>query len=508
MSTKSIIKHACLSALLCIFILSFVPTGHSEENNAKALSESFRGAIQKVKPAVVSISAERKAEKGSIMDLERIPDIFKPFIPKEFQDIPMNPKRDWQGSGVIISSDGEVLTNYHVVKDADKIQVVLDDGSEVDADMSSILTDPGSDIAIFKLKKNKEYPNAKLGDSDAMQVGDWVLAIGNPFGLSQTVTQGIISAKGRTSSDVPIGGSEFYVKDYIQTTAAINPGNSGGALVNMDGEVIGINNAIQTAGVPGNLGIGFAIPSNLAKSVIDSLKQFGKVKRGYIGVGLADLSEDNLAEWYRQEFDITHGALVATVYPGTPAEKAGIREGDLIILFNGVKIQNNGQLVNLVTSTPVGSEVEVTVLRRSGDRVNLKLTLEERPDTVELAMPTDLSEKLLGLSLKTLTADEVKQFGFDSDLKGALVTAVQPGGSADDVGIQKGDVIAEINDIPVESKSKFNDALSAVVEKMKEKDDDERVILLHIYRAGGQYPEKWVAPTIRLKDLGEANSSQ
>jgi serine protease Do len=504
MLLKKLQKYQVVS-IVVVSVVLFVSSGSfAAQEYADKLSEAFREAIKEVKPAVVSISAEKKIDRSGTPDIDNIPDIFKPFIPKEFRNMPMNPKRDWQGSGVIISPEGEILTNYHVVKDADKLQVTLDDGREIDADMSTILTDPGSDIAIFKLEKNGKYPYAELGDSDDMKVGDWVLAIGNPFGLAQTVTQGIISAKGRNSSDVQIGGNEFYIKDYIQTSASINPGNSGGALINLNGEVIGINNAIQTAGAPGNLGIGFAIPSNLAISVIDSLKEFGKVKRGYIGVGLGNLEEDNLDEWYKQEFDINQGALVQKVYPDTPAEKAGIQEGDLIILFNGTKVINNGHLINMVTSTPVGSEVELTVLRRpSGNRKNITLVLEERPELADLPVSLDLSERLLGVTVKTLTDEDASEMGLDEKKKGVLVTKVLPGSSAEDVGISSGSIIDEINDKPIKNKDDFENALDDIVEKMKEKDDDERVILLHIYRADNRFPEKWIAPTIRLDDLKE-----
>jgi len=483
---------------LALFLALSLPVGAQSPNPGDQLSEAFRAAIAKVKPAVVSISAEKKSKPVKMPGIENIPEMFKQFFPEGFFDQQIDPQRDWQGSGAIISPEGHVLTNYHVVKDADKLTVTLDDGREIEADLNQILTDPGSDIALIKLKEDGTYPYAVLGDSDAMQIGDWVLAIGSPFGLSQSVSQGIISAKGRTSSDVPVGGRDFYVKDYIQTTAAINPGNSGGPLINLRGEIIGINNAIQTAGIPGNLGIGFAIPSNLAKSVIDSLKQYGKVKRAYIGVMLENLDSSNLSQWYKQEYGINHGALVTEVIPGTPAEQAGIEKGDLIILFNGEKVLNNGHLINMVTARPIGESVELTILRK-GKKMTKSLVLAERPEEDPLAMIRTDAEKLLGVTVTALNPELAKEKGYDEKLKGILVTRVIPGSSAQRVDIQINDVITEINDNPVSSRDQFEKALADIVKEMKEKKLTERVILLHVYRADRRYPDKWVAPTITLE---------
>jgi len=483
---------------LAVLLVFSSPVLAQSPNPGDQLSEAFRAAIAKVKPAVVSISAEKKSKPVKMPNMENIPEMFKQFFPEGFFDQQIDPKRDWQGSGAIISPEGDVLTNYHVVKDADKMTITLDDGREIEADLSHVLTDPGSDIALIKLKQDGTYPYAVLGDSDAMQIGDWVLAIGSPFGLSQSVSQGIISAKGRTSSDVPVGGQDFYVKDYIQTTAAINPGNSGGPLINLKGEIIGINNAIQTAGIPGNLGIGFAIPSKLAQTVIDSLKQYGKVKRGYIGVALDNLDSSNLSQWYKQEYGINHGALVTEVIPGTPAEQAGIEKGDLIILFNGEKVINNGHLINMVTSTPIGKTIDLTILRK-GKKLTKSLVLAERPEQDLLTMMMTDSEKLLGVNVTALKPETAKEKGYSEKLEGIIVTRVIPGSSAERVDIQVDDVITEINDNPVTTKEQFEKALTDIVKEMKEKKDTERVILLHVYRADRRYPDKWVAPTISLE---------
>lgn len=502
-------------AITTIAVLTF-STAYTAyaQTQAEQLSELFRDAIHKVKPAVVSISAEKTVKQQTKIpkeyNMEDMPDIFKRFFGDEFfRNSPYrDPKRDWQGSGVIISPEGEVLTNNHVVADADTLTVKLDDGKSVEVDMESVKADPGSDLAIFKLKDGGNYPFAKLGDSDALQVGDWVLAIGSPFGLTQTVTEGIVSAKGRTSSDVQIGGEEFFVKDYIQTSAAINPGNSGGPLVNLKGEVIGVNNAIQTAGAMGNIGIGFAIPSNLANTVIESLKKFGEVKRGFIGVQLMPLESNDLAKWYKQEFGIDQGVFVKSVIPGSPAEKAGFKEGDVIILFNGQKIVDRGQMINMVSALPPGTSVDITVLRK-GKKMDITLTLAQR--TADIALT--LAQKYLGISVETLTPELAEKFGYKKDMKGVIVVDVEPGSSAAQVDIQPKDVITEVNmnGDPVNSDSQFEKVISDTVAAMKEKGEKDHLILLHIFRAGNQYPDKWVAPTLRItedkKDKDEKKDS-
>ncbi|MBN2327704.1 MAG: Do family serine endopeptidase [Candidatus Omnitrophica bacterium] len=503
-TNRSKVSIAFLSFSLLLFSTVFAS---AQQNAANMLSESFREAIAQVKPAVVSISAEKNVKPVDAQkqfDMDDVPDVFKRFFGEDFfRNNPyrnMSPKRDWQGSGVIISTEGEVLTNNHVVNGADSITVTLDDGRNVEADMDSVKSDPGSDLAIFKLKENGDYPYAKLGDSDSLQVGDWVLAIGSPFGLNQTVTEGIVSAKGRTSSDVQIGGEEFYVKDYIQTSAAINPGNSGGPLINLNGEIIGVNNAIQTAGALGNIGIGFAIPSNLAKSVIDSLKEFGEVRRGYVGVYLKPLESDDIAKWYKQEFGIDQGVFVESVIPDSPAEEAGLKEGDVIILFDGEKVTSPGQMINMVTTLSPGTKVELTIIRK-GKRMTKNLTLAQR--TQEIAMTN--SQRYLGLKIETLTPEIAEALGYEKDKQGVVVAQVAPGGSADQVDIQQNDVITEVNmnGDPVTSVAQFEEILSDIVDQMKEKGEKDHLILLHIFRADRKYPDKWVAPTIRLQEETE-----
>ncbi|RJP19966.1 MAG: Do family serine endopeptidase [Candidatus Omnitrophota bacterium] len=481
-------------ALMIVGFLSFGGLSFAEENPdaIRNLSHAFHQAIAKVKPAVVSISAEKEARK---LTEEEIPEILKPFLPKDFFDDPTIPKRGWQGSGVIISSEGEILTNYHVVKDADELTVTLDDGTELEA--SEVAHDEGSDIALIKLKEDKPLPFAVLGNSDELQVGDWVLAIGNPFGLSQSVSQGIVSAKGRTNADVPVGFEDgFRFKDFIQTTAAINLGNSGGPLINLNGEVIGVNNAIQTAGrIPANLGIGFAIPSNLAKSVIDSLKHFGKVRRGFIGVGLNN--EPSSMKYFKEEYGINYGALVKEVNPDTPGEKAGLKTGDLIIRFEGKKVEGNEHLITMVAGTAVGSEVELTILRE-GKEQTIKLILDERPPEQQLARAVP-SMGILGIAVETLSPEIAKEKGYEEDLKGVIVTRVLPDTPAAAWKIQVNDVITKINEQSVESKDDFEKIFSEFVDKMREKGRKKRTLLLYLHRAGSRMHPDYVGPEITIE---------
>lgn len=523
-----------LTVALCAWGISGM-TAHSQDPDpnplksfADQLSTSFRHAVEQVRPAVVSISAEGKRQARTQVQtpegMEDLPEMFKRLLPPEFFDnqgegegnggggrmFPSMP-RVWQGSGTIISEDGEILTNNHVVAEAEELEVTLDDGRLMDAEV--VATDPQTDIALIKLKGEGPFPYAKLGDSEAMKVGDWVLAIGNPFGLSQSVSEGIVSAIGRTSEDVPIGADErFTIKNYIQTTAAINPGNSGGPLINLNGEIVGINNAIQTAGIAANIGIGFAIPSNLANGVVKSLKEFGKVRRGYIGVMLRSLTPSQV-DYYRQEYGVTHGALVQQVMEGTPGAKAGLQVGDLITEYNGTRVSGSGQLVNMVTSTPVGQEVKMKVLR-NGETVNLTMTLAERPDDLgqtakpEVSEEQTATEEILGLKVQEMTKGQAVQEGFDEDLQGVYVADVDAGSEAAEEGIQQGDVISEINNKPVRSVKDFENTLTQIREEMKNKGQKSRSVLLTVHRAKMENNPFFVAPKITLDESESDNKSR
>ncbi len=497
--------------VVSLMALSVAMPTHSQkdvENPAKILATAFRNAIEEVQPAVVSISAEKETtiEQPNGEDIPDLPEIFKYFFKEDMLPDPMEQfKRTWQGSGVIISPEGEIVTNVHVVKEAEILSVTLDNDETYTAKVKAI--DEETDIALIQLEGEGTFPYATLGDSEQLQVGDWVLAIGNPFGLSQSVSQGIVSAKGRTSTDVPIGGSRFSIKNYIQTTAAINPGNSGGPLINLEGEIVGINNAIQTSGgIPANLGIGFAIPSSLAKTVIESLQEFGRVRRGYIGVEMESLQNSEAEDWYKQEYGVTYGAIVNKVRPKTPAEEAGIKEGDLIIEFDGKKIRDSGALVLMVTQTPVGTPVNLVVMR-DGERKVIELTLAERPDPSEFLsqspQPTpisdeDLISQLLGMKIDTLTPELAEEKGYEDELKGVIVTQVAPGGPASERGIQVDDVIDDVNNKPVTNEEEFEEVLQNIYDQLRENGSQGRVILLRVHRAGSRAYPRFVAPKIQL----------
>lgn len=492
----------CLTAAL---IWANLPTQSvtAQAQHAQELSQAFRDAIHKVKPAVISIAAEQTTKPASLEEpnLERIPEFLRPFIDPDMFNEEMF-RQQWQGSGVIISKDGKAITNNHVVKDANKIEIILDNGDKVEAKV--IATDPSTDLALIQLDETRTYDFANFGDSDALQVGDWVLAIGNPFGLAQSVSEGIVSAKGRKNSDVPVGADEgFWFKDFIQTTAAINPGNSGGALINLNGELIGINNSIQTAGRPSNLGIGFAIPSNLAKKVVDDLAEFKKVRRGYLGVLMNRYP--SVTDHYKEEYGLDYGAIIDVVNEDTPAEKAGFQKGDAILEVDGTKIKDNEHLVSIVAQMPVGEEVEV-LISRNGEKLTKKLTLAERPDEEQLAqiLPTPssnapLSQELLGIEVQTLTPEIAQEKGYDADMKGVIVTQVLPNSSVQRADIERGDVITEIKDAEITSAEDFDKVLKTIRDEMVKESKESRSVLMYVHRAGARLQARYIAPTIELK---------
>lgn len=370
------------------------------------------------------------------------PDPFEDFFDKFFAphgDI----KRQSLGSGFIISADGYVLTNYHVVKDAESITVILYDESEHEGTI--VGRDAKTDIALVKIDSAKNFPVAPMGNSDALKVGDWVLAIGNPFGLKYTVTAGIVSAKGRD-----IGAGPY--DDFIQTDASINPGNSGGPLINMKGEVVGINTAI----VAGGAGIGFAIPINMAQQEIPQLKEKGRVNRGWLGVLIQRVTPE-----LAKSFGLDHpeGALVAEISKGGPAEGSGLKAGDVIIEFQGEKIHKFNDLPRLVASTPPGTEVQVKVLRE-GKTKTFKITLGELPAEETPSESAGGGGGELGLQLQEVTPELARAYGLSST-KGLVVTDVDPDGLAAEGGIRRGDIIVEVNQKAVTTLQEFQKAVAA-----------------------------------------------
>ena len=390
---------------------------------------------------------------------------FRDFFGQPFRGIPPERRERSLGSGVIVSQNGTILTNYHVVAEADEILVTLTDDREFNAKV--VGSDPQSDVAVIRLEETP--PNLEplpFGDSSQLRMGDIVLAIGNPFGLAHTVTMGIVSATGRAN----VGIADY--EDFIQTDAAINPGNSGGALVNLKGEFIGINTAIVSR-TGGYQGIGFAIPSNMAQSVMESLIEHGKVVRGWLGVVIQDIDRD-LAD--AMGLDTSQGVLVSDVMKDSPAQKAGLQREDVILQVNDTQVDNTGQLRNTIATLGAGAEVTLTILR-DGEEKEITLTLGERPDEEQLqAGKMETEEGLLqGLSVGPLTPLTRQQFNIpDSVKEGVVVTNVERGSAAHRYGLRPGDVILEVNRQSVDSVEAFQDAYSQ---------SDERMLLL-IQRQG------------------------
>jgi serine protease Do len=357
------------------------------------------------------------------------------------------------GSGVIVSPDGYILTNNHVVDGADKVEVTLNDRRSFTARV--VGADPPSDIAVLKIDVGG-LPTIPLGDSNKVEVGDVVLAVGNPLGVGQTITMGIISAKGRSTR--ASSGSGSY-EDFLQTDAAINRGNSGGALVNLRGELIGIPSQILSQ-TGGSIGIGFAIPTAMARNVMDQLIKNGKVKRGKLGVTITDLTQDLTSQF---GFKGTQGALVQDIEPGQPAERAGVQAGDIFTEFQGQRVEDSSRLRNLVAQAPPGSTVRFKVWREGAER-ELTATLSEMdPQTIAGAAarggagPTDSA--LSGVSVDSLTPETARRLNLPQGAHGVVVTDVDPDSGAADAGLQRGDVIEEVNRQPVASPGEFEAAL-------------------------------------------------
>ena len=439
---KNQVRSLFVLVSLAVLVGGLVPVSAPQ---AALAPETFADLAQKLSPSVVNISAEKVVKTQQRMREFMGPspfggrnDQFKDFFDKFFGEMPKEQKQRSLGSGFIIDAQGTIITNNHVVEGADKIRVKLAGGKEYKATIKG--RDPKTDLAILKIEGGGSFPSLSLGDSDAIRVGDWVMAVGNPFGLGHTVTQGIISAKGRV-----IGAGPY--DNFLQTDAAINPGNSGGPLVNLKGEVVGINTAIVATGQ----GIGFAIPSNLAQTVIPQLMEKGKVVRGMLGVQVQTVTPE-LAKSFGMED--AKGALVAEVNPGTPAEKAGIERGDIIIDFNGQPIHEMNELPRLVAVTAPGTKVTLKVLRQGKEKSFSLVVTELKEEKTAQAPMERVDEPVVGLVVENLDPNLARELGLKEN-QGVVVLQVSPGSSAAEAGLRKGDIIMEINGQPVKSVSDY-----------------------------------------------------
>jgi serine protease Do len=424
--------------------------GGNQDSRTTVQLPDFVMLAKKMRPIVVNISTTQVNEGRGSQEFGNPfgeEDPFNDFWRRFFGGpAPRGPQRQRSlGSGFIIDADGSILTNNHVVENAQKIVVKLSDDQEYEAKV--IGRDPKTDIAIIKINVKTNLAAASLGDSDGLEVGEWVVAIGNPFGLDSTVTSGIVSAKGRHIGQGPYD-------NFIQTDASINPGNSGGPLINLKGEVIGINTAIFSRSGT-NIGIGFAIPINLVKELLPQLRGKGKVTRGYLGVLIQKVTPD-IAE--SLGMDKSYGALVANVSKDGPAEKAGVKVGDVIVEFDGKEIKDSGDLPIIVARTPVEKKVRMKVLR---DKKEVVLTVsvgELKEEEVAAAVP---EKGELGMTVQRLTPQIAESLGLEK-ADGVVVTAVEPGSAADEAGIRRGDVILEVDRKPIRNLEEYRKSIAGI----------------------------------------------
>lgn len=445
------------------------PVAHEGIQTLKSFSEAFSMVAEKVKPTVVSIVVEKRNENSMMRRFHGQPDMKnRQLDPFEFffqgPDDDDEPTVRGGGTGMIVRADGMILTNNHVVKDADTIKVFLNDGREFVATVKG--TDPRTDLAVIQIDA-KNLPAVTLGNSEAMKVGEWVVAMGNPYGFDYTVTAGIVSAKGRKV----VGGQQY--EDFIQTDASINPGNSGGPLLNLDGEVIGINTMIAGIGT----GIGFAIPSNMAQKVASQLMSDGKVVRPWLGVGIQSVSDEFVKSLNLPDKE---GALVNQVYEGSPAEKAGVKRGDVIVRLGEKDIKDSDSLIKTVLESNVGDKLKLVVVR-DGKEVALDLKTDVMPgEPQKMAAAGGSSESrvdALGVSVKGVNAELAEKLGMRAP-SGVVVTGVSPGSPVSKAGLRTGDVVLEVNRRPVNSPDEFNTAASKT---------SQGAVLLLVSREGNTY---------------------
>ncbi|MDJ0722055.1 MAG: Do family serine endopeptidase [Desulfobacterales bacterium] len=439
-----------LAMMLCGIILAFGSTGATaapHDAGIEMLPQNFAALADRVGPAVVNIQVE-KTTRPAMQPFRQGPGgldrRFRDFFGPPSGDRRSRPPRpSGVGTGFIIDSDGHIVTNNHVVDGADRIKVVLQDERAFEATV--IGRDPQTDLALIKVASDRDLPAVPLGTSADLAVGEWVVAIGNPFGLEHTVTAGIVSAKGRV-----IGSGPY--DDYIQTDASINPGNSGGPLLNLQGEVVGINTAI----IPSGQGIGFAIPIDMANGIISQLKAEGEVTRGWLGVTIQDLKGD-LATYYGVENG--QGVLVTQVVPGDPADEAGIRAMDIITAIDGTPVGSSRELTAKAAGLTVNAEVDVVLLRDSASKT-VSLKVGRRPLTLaQNEQPTSESQDDYGIQVSDLTPKLARQLNIEHE-GGAVVIGVKPGSTADKAGLREGDVIIEVDRQAIDSARDFTNRVT------------------------------------------------
>jgi Do/DeqQ family serine protease len=452
-------------------VIAAAPSGSTPATSTPAPipGVSYSSIVSSVAPSVVTVRVEKRASAVPT-GMSQLPDdpMFREFFGRRFQ-VPERrraPRQAGLGSGVITSADGYILTNNHVIDGADRVRVELTDRRTFDAKV--VGTDSASDLALLKVE-GQNLPTMAMGDSNRVSVGDVVLAIGNPLGVGQTVTMGIVSAKGRATG---VGDGSSY-EDFLQTDAPINQGNSGGALVNTDGQLVGINSQILTP-TGGNIGLGFAIPSNMARNVMEQLKTDGKVSRSQLGVTIQNVTADIAASL---KLPNVNGALVSGVEPGGPAARAGLRQGDVIVALDGEKLTDNNALRNRVASTKPGTKVAVEIVRE-GRSETLYATLEAKPGPrSERALGTDESAGGdYGMTLGPLTPEIARELELPARREGVVVRDVDPDGVAATAGLQRGDVIVQVNGKAVNSASEVKAGLDQ---------SKDRPALLLVARSGG-----------------------
>nr|WP_230531065.1 DegQ family serine endoprotease [Microvirga roseola] len=472
-------------AASCFAVMTFIATAVPLPAYARAAPESFADLAEEVTGAVVNISASTTVEASS-RTLPQLPpgtpfeDLFEEFFNRRGQgngngdSTPSRPRRSNSlGSGFVIDPSGIVVTNNHVIGDANDISVIFPDGTRLKAEI--VGKDSKIDLAVLKVKSDKPLKAVRFGDSEAIRPGDWVMAIGNPFGLGGSVTAGIVSARGRNIDSGPYD-------NYIQTDASINKGNSGGPLFNMNGEVIGINTAILSP-TGGSVGIGFAVPTALAVPVIDQLREFGETRRGWLGVRIQSV-DDATAE--ALSLGAARGALIAGIDEKGPAKPAGLEVGDVIVRFDGKEVKDSRDLPRIVASTPVGKTVDVSIFRK-GEEMTKQVTLgrlEDGEKQASLQQPSTetptATRQALGLNLSGMTDELRKRYSLRDDLKGVVITQVDPNSAASDKRIQAGEVIVEVNQEPVATPTDVTRKIDAL------KGEGRKSALLLVSNAQGE----------------------